>query len=87
MFKIVITETRCEVKLTGGDWKVVDQELKAAEEGMFMHLQKDEPRLRTVDVYGYTPMIEKEVVVTRELLTQELETLDLPAVIRAINNL
>ncbi len=37
--------------------------------------------------YGYTPEIEKTVEVTREIYTQNTDTLDLKAVIKAINGL
>ena len=37
--------------------------------------------------YGYTPPIASTERVEREVLTQELETVDIPAVIKAINGL
>lgn len=38
-------------------------------------------------VYGYTPDIEREVDVTRDILKQTVKDLDLAAVIKAINNI
>jgi hypothetical protein len=37
--------------------------------------------------YGYTPEIEKQVEEKRDVLTQVVDEIDLPAVIRAINKL
>lgn len=39
------------------------------------------------DGYGYTPMISKPTEVIIEVLSQSLEELDLPAVIKALNKL
>ncbi len=39
------------------------------------------------DKYGYTPEIERTVDVTREVYAQNTDTLDLKAVIKAINGL
>lgn len=39
------------------------------------------------DQYGYTPEIEKTVDVTREIYAQNVDTLDLKAVIKAINEI
>ena len=37
--------------------------------------------------YGYTPETTGKVAFRREVLTQEVEALDIPAVIRAVNGL
>lgn len=38
-------------------------------------------------VYGYTPEVPADVPVTLKILTQTVEDLDLPAVIKAINRI
>lgn len=76
MYTIVIKQVRNMVKTTGKDWTVVGE--KAVFSGSVGS---------TVREYGYTPEIEKRVAVEREVLKQEVDELDLPAVIRAINGL
>lgn len=46
-----------------------------------------EIKLGVKQVMGYTPEIDKVVDVKAEIFKQTVETLDLPAVIKAINNL
>lgn len=42
---------------------------------------------KTPAEYGYTPEIEKEVDIEREVFKQNVDALDITAVIRAINGL
>lgn len=70
-FKIEITETRERIT-TKREW------VKVADSG-----NEGDGR----SVYGYGPEIATTTDVLREVLTQEVDTLDLAAVIRAINNL
>lgn len=86
MFKITIEETKTVTKLTGKDWAIVGTK-EVARERQFYSDDSKEPKTYMENVYGYTPEIEKEVTQTRQILCQEVETLDLPAVIKAINNL
>jgi len=83
-FKITITETREVVKKCGGNWKTVDTE-EVSRDGVFA--QDGGPKTRIKDVYGYTPEIEKTVTEERDVLIQEVDTLDLNTVICAINGL
>lgn len=72
-FTITIVQTGIVVrKVVGKDWAVVGREGDG---------DKDKP------VYGYTPEIEKAVYTDRKVLEQSVETLDLHAVIKAINGL
>lgn len=75
-FKITIIETRDVTRTVGKDWKIIGQ--KPA-------LSVSAPAV--IDEYGYTPEIEKTVKESREILTQTVDELDLPAVIKAINKL
>lgn len=68
--------------LGGNKWEQVDTK-EVLREGW----DKDEPKTRIAPVYGYTPSIEISVEVKSTVLTQEVETLDLAKVIKAINNL
>ncbi len=71
-FKIVITETRTVQKLCGHDWAVVGEKTVKGEKE---------------NVFGYTPEIQKRVPESREVLVQNVESLDLNAVIKAINKI
>lgn len=86
MFKITIEETKTVKKMVGKEWAIVGTKEVAREE-QFYRRSEEEPRTRIEDVRDYTPEVEKSVEVKREVLVQEVETLDLAAVIRAINRL
>lgn len=86
-FKITITETRNVTRKVGNEWKVIGQKEVARETSIYDRGDKDEPKTRLTDEYGYTPVIEKTVAEEREVLKQEVDTLDLSAVIKAINGL
>ena len=85
-YKIVITETRPVVKTVGKNWDVVGTREVARDE-QFYRNDGDEPKTRIEDVRDYTPEIQKTVDETRTVLEQNVDTLDVPAVIKAINNL
>lgn len=84
MFKITITQTREVKKIVGKEWEVVDTEEVHRDNDCIL---QGEPRTRVKDVHGYTPEIEKTLIEERTILIQEVETLDLAAVIKAINGL
>jgi len=81
-YEIIIKQTRQAKKLCGKEWKVVGS--KEVERESFYGGQEN---TRIAEVYDYTPEIEKTVTEEVEILKQVVETLDLPAVIKAINNL
>ncbi len=85
-YEITIKETRNVTRIVGKEWNVVGSK-EVARDSQFFSRDESEPRTRIEEVRGYTPEIEKTVSETRELLTQTVEDLDLPAVIRAINKL
>lgn len=85
-YKITITETRRVVRTAGKVWEKVGEK-EVEREPRFFSQETPEPKTRIEPVYGYTPAIEKEVSETRDVLTQEVDELDLAAVIRAINGL
>ncbi len=86
MYKITIERTDTVKKLVGKDWAVIGTKEEPREQGFYMH-DKTEPSTRIVEVWGYTPEIEKGVQMTSTILTQEVETLNLADVIKAINGL
>lgn len=86
-FKITITETRNVTRKVGNEWKVIGQKEVARETSIYDPGDKDDPKTRITDEYGYTPVIEKTVAEEREVLKQEVDALDLSAVIKAINGL
>ncbi len=85
-YKIVITEQRTVKKLVGKEWNVIGTK-EVARDRAFYGSNKDEPKTRIEEVRGYTPEIEKPVTETVEILSQTVETLNLPAVIKAVNGL
>ena len=84
-YQITITETRDVKKIVGKDWDTIGTKEVLRD---ITYLQdKTEPKTRIEDVRGYTPEIEKTVSETRQILIQTVDEIDLPAVIKAINNL
>jgi hypothetical protein len=86
MYKITIEETKTVKKLCGKEWTVIGTKEVEREE-RFYQRQEGEPKTRIEEVRGYTPEIERDIPVTNTLLVQEIDTLDIGQVIRAINNL
>ncbi len=88
MFEITIKEIKTVTKLVGGDFRLI-AEKEVARDPIFLtgSLSDHQPTTRIENVYGYAPMIEKPVEVEIEILKQSVETLDLAAVIKAINKL
>lgn len=85
-FKIQITEERTVTKVLRKKWAVVDSEEVDREQKYFVS-DENEPRTRVKSVMGYTPEVEGRETQTREVLTQEVDELDVAAVIKAINGL
>lgn len=75
MYEITIKRTQREKVIVGGNWGVI------GEEPMEGNPQIMKP------IRGYTPQQEQDKAVTREILVQTVEDLDLPTVIKAINKL
>ncbi|KKN24612.1 hypothetical protein LCGC14_0892950 [marine sediment metagenome] len=80
MFKITITDTQQVHKILPKQWQVVGQEEKLSEFG-------EDGKTCMHNVYDYTPQVEALVEETRAILVQEVETLNLAAVIKAVNGL
>lgn len=85
MFKITIEETKIVKKLVGKDWAIIGS--KEVDYHNDNDTLRPELRTRIENVYGHTPEIEKNVEVTNTILIQEVESIDLANVIKAINNL
>ena len=76
MYKIEITKTHTVEKTRRSSWEQLRTEKEAdAIEG------------NNKGVYGYTPEITERVEQSRNVLTQEVEELDLTAVIKALNGI
>lgn len=90
MFEITIKEKISGRKIVRGEHAVIDRrpytdaELSESSRWMESELGK---KGELKPIYGYAPDREEDVENEREILKQTVETLDLPAVIKAINNL
>lgn len=74
-FKILITETREEVGLTGREWKQVD----------LIPCPEDPSKFKAK--MDYTPQVEQRQLVKVKRFEQVVDVLDLTAVIKAVNNI
>lgn len=74
MYKIIITTEVQKTRMTSRDHKVIGEKF---EEG------HDEP----TRVYGYVDQVAERVIVEVKVLEQQVEEIDLPTVIAAINGL
>ena len=83
-YKITIEELTNTIETVDGEWTTVDTE---EVERDARYAEKDGPRTRIKDVKGYAPSQEKRVLRTRIALVQEIDELNLIAVIRAINGI
>lgn len=90
MFEITVREITTERKLVRGEHVVIDERPfteKELAEAPYWQTTDAGKQGKLKPIYGYAPEREQEVDVQRELLKQTVEKLDLPAVIKAINNL
>lgn len=78
-FTITITETKPTTKKVGHEWEVIAQKQEISE--------RSHDRDVLVPQYGYTPLIEKTVDVTTEILKQTVEELDVVEVLKAVNKI
>lgn len=86
-FEITIKEKREVVEILGKEWKKVDDKEVLREVGPYGPCDIEEPKTRIKEIMGYTPEIERRVIREIEVLKQTVDTLDLAAVIKAVNNL
>ncbi len=86
MFEITIKETKTVTKLVGNNWGIIGTK-EVERETRHYQTDANEPKTRIEEVRGYLPAKEQDVEVTTEVLKQSVETLDLAAVIKAINSL
>lgn len=83
MFKITIEETRDVRKVIGKEYKPIGQQ---EEPRKLEHITEESPaKTHLVNVWGYTPETETVRTETRTVFTQEVESMDVSAVIQAIN--
>lgn len=88
-FKITITQTKKVTKNVGGEWVVVGQRVPNEEEiERLRRYSEDKPlTIGALNVHGDRPIVEREVEVDVKVLEQEVENLDLTAVIKAVNGI
>lgn len=90
MFEITIKEKSKTRQIVRGEHTIVDRrpytdaELK---DSSFYMSSDNGKKGETKPIYGYAPDREQDVETEREILRQTVETLDLSAVIRAVNKL
>jgi len=73
-FKITIEQTKEVVKRGFKEWKVIGEEFKEGND-------------RPVQVYGYTPEIDKVVIETDRIYEQTVDDMDFKTVIGVINKI
>ena len=86
MFKITIEEIKTVREMVGNVWGVIGTK-EVEREQRYYGTDEKEPKTRIEDVHGYLPPVERSTQVKSTLLTQEVESLGLSKVIKAINNL
>jgi len=74
MYEITITKKEMVRQKVGGNWAIIEETPVEGSNAM-------------KNVYGYTPEVEQEVEVTREILRQEVAQLNLSKVLKAINKM
>lgn len=85
-YKIVITRTREEEVTAGKEWVTLST-MEVERDRRFINDDPNGPKTRIEEKRGYSPEIVKKMMVERQVLIQEVDDLDVPAVIRAINGL
>ncbi len=84
-FKIVITETRVVRKILPKRWEKIGTK-EVAREDQFIS-EDSEAKTRISDDMGYAPETETMTTETVEVLSQQVDALDLVAVIKAVNKI
>jgi hypothetical protein len=93
MYEITITKTATETRLSGKEWGIIgkrlvtDEDIKPSAYESYSVLRDKvlAGNVILMEQLGYTPEIEKQVEVKREIFKQIVEDLNLVAVINAIN--
>lgn len=87
-YKITIIEKKTVRQVISTTWGTVGYKEVERESRFYSGASNEgEPKTRIEEVRGYLPPVEQDVKLEREVLTQEVEELDLAAVIKAINKL
>ena len=88
MYEIRITKKEFKEVPRGGEWTVIEKRPYTQEElKEYNPLAQKEYANGIKEVRGYTPDRVVQEEVTRDILRQDVEELDVPAVIKAINKL
>lgn len=95
MYEITIKEIRTDTKTVRPEYAVIGYHLVTQAEldksAYGSNPQRDKfmegKEIVTMPDYGYPPSVEKEIESTHEIFTQRVNSLDLAAVIKAINNI
>jgi hypothetical protein len=87
-YTVTVTLHTTETREGGGEWEVVGHVPISQEEvSKKIYGQPEDYKGKTVPKMGYTPKIEKEVNIERQILEARVAMLDLKALIRAIYEL
>jgi len=84
-YRVTVAEITTEEKVCQGEWDVID-EVEVEREPRLLE-SPDAPKTRIKQVRGYTPEVRKLVQAEREILRQEVGSLDMARLIAAINDL
>ena len=85
-YKITITEEVDVEKMVQPEYQIIGEQEVERDRCYFEH-DKNEPKTRIEKLYGHPPPVKTTVHITRQVLTQEVENLDLVAVIKAVNGI
>lgn len=93
-FEITIKQTGVETKKVNGEWAKVDETFMKESDWNNLSFMVKENLIKEGNldkfkksVMGYTPSVEREVPVEKEVYKQVVDQLDLPSVVKAINKL
>jgi len=90
-FTITITETKTVESNQRGEYKIIDRipwtTDKLKKETMYQSPEEVFARNPLMEVWGYAPDQIVSITSENQILSQTVETLDIAAVIKAINNI
>lgn len=85
-FRITIIETGTQKKTVTNEWgDIGEREVKR--DAFLVAQDPDEPKTRIERVRGFLPPHEKDMPFERKILEQEVLSIDLVAVIKAVNGI
>lgn len=85
-FRVTIEEIETTSKKHQDNWQVIDR-IEEQRDDEFMAKYPNESPVRTKDVYGHPPAIDKESTEIKKVYEQQVDSLDIKQVIEAVNKL